>query len=312
MPRRGVAPVGEPDTLSTDTPAHAPCPVPVCGRILRGRWPVTGKNRSVRVTPPVIARMKQERQRIVSVTAYDYTFSRLLDQAGIDLILVGDSLGMVVQGHATTLPVTLEQMIYHTAAVVRGVTRAMVVCDLPFGICQSPKERVLKSVVRILKETGCDAIKIEGGVEVAETIRYLTRQRLPVVAHVGLTPQSVKAFGGFKIQGRTPSDAELVLTDALAVEEAGAFAVVLEGIPSPLASRISETLAIPTIGIGAGAGCDGQVLVLYDLLGLYEEVQPRFVKRYLSGGASVRGALEQYALEVREGVFPGPEHAFSE
>jgi 3-methyl-2-oxobutanoate hydroxymethyltransferase len=263
-----------------------------------------------RVTMPEIVRMKAIKRPIVSVTAYDYTFAQLLDRAGVDLILVGDSLGMVIQGHETTLPVTLDQMIYHTAAVVRGSDRAMVICDLPFGVCQSSKDVVMAAAIRILKETGCDGVKIEGGVAVAETISFLAAQRIPVVAHVGLTPQSVKFFGGFKVQGREEEAARQILADALAVEEAGAFAVVLEGIPSTLASQITEQLSIPTIGIGAGVGCDGQVLVLYDLLGLYEDLTPRFVKQYMSGGATIRTALEQYAQEVRDGRFPGPEHGF--
>ncbi|MBF0455099.1 MAG: 3-methyl-2-oxobutanoate hydroxymethyltransferase [Magnetococcales bacterium] len=266
---------------------------------------------SRRVTVPEVARLKKMGTPIVSVTAYDYTFARLLDRAGVDLILVGDSLGMVIQGHKTTLPVTLDQMIYHASAVVRGVAQAMVVCDFPFGICQSGQEVVLAAAIRILKESGADAVKIEGGVEVAETIKGLTRQRIPVVAHVGLTPQSVKSFGGFKVQGRDESGAEQIVADALAVEAAGAFAVVLEGIPSPLAKEVTRVLSIPTIGIGAGADCDGQVLVLYDLLGLYDGVTPRFVKQYMRGGETICTALEQYAQEVREGRFPGPEHGFS-
>ena len=264
-----------------------------------------------RVTVPEIARLKEAGQPIVSVTAYDYTFARLLDRAGVDLILVGDSLGMVIQGHETTLPVTLDQMIYHTAAVVRGVTRSMVICDLPFGVCQSSKEEVMAASIRILKESGCDGVKIEGGVAVADTIRFLTRQRIPVVAHVGLTPQSVKFFGGFKVQGRDASDAQQILEDALAVEAAGAFVVVLEGIPSKLAAEITQKLSIPTIGIGAGVECDGQVLVLYDLLGLFEDVKPKFVKQYMQGASSIVTALEQYAQEVRAGQFPGPEQGFS-
>jgi 3-methyl-2-oxobutanoate hydroxymethyltransferase len=264
-----------------------------------------------RMTLPEIVRMKETKQRIVSVTAYDYTFAQLLDRAGVDLILVGDSLGMVVQGHETTLPVTVDHMIYHTSAVVRGVQRAMVICDLPFGICQSSKEVVMDAAIRILKESGCDGVKIEGGVAIAETIRFLTRQRIPVVAHVGLTPQSVKFFGGFKVQGRDEAAARQIVADAVAVAEAGAFAVVLEGIPANLAAEITAELSIPTIGIGAGVACDGQVLVLYDLLGLYEDIKPRFVKQYMSGGANIRAALEQYAQEVREGQFPGPEHGFS-
>ncbi len=263
-----------------------------------------------RVTAPDLQRMKAEERRIVSVTAYDYTFARLLDEAQVDLLLVGDSLGMVVQGHDTTLPVTLEQMIYHTAAVVRGSERALVICDLPFGVCHGSGASVMDAAVRVLKESGCQGVKMEGGMHMAATIHFLTERHIPVLAHVGLTPQSVHAFGGFKVQGRGETAAAQVRQDALAIQEAGAFAVVLEGIPTPLAKAISQELTIPTIGIGAGSGCDGQVLVLYDLLGLYNGVTPRFVKQYLQGGVSVREAVGRFADEVRAGHFPGPEHEF--
>ncbi len=263
-----------------------------------------------RVTLPDIVAMKEGGQRIVSVTAYDYTFARMVDRAGVDMILVGDSLGMVVQGRDTTLPVTLEQMIYHTAAVVRGAKRAMVICDFPFGVRQSPPAAVMDAAVKVMKETGCDGVKIEGGATVADTIRHLTAQHIPVVAHVGLTPQSVKFFGGFKVQGQDEKAAEMIMADAMAVEAAGAFAVVLESMPQPLAADITARLTIPTIGIGAGVNCDGQVLVLYDLLGFYDDVAPRFVKQYMQGGVAVQGALEEYADDVRQGRFPGPEHGF--
>ncbi|MEO5341244.1 MAG: 3-methyl-2-oxobutanoate hydroxymethyltransferase [Magnetococcus sp. MYC-9] len=260
------------------------------------------------VTVPGLRRMKQEGVRIVSVTAYDFSFARLLDKAGVDLLLVGDSLGMVIQGHSTTLPVTLEQMIYHTAAVVRGAQRAMVICDLPFGCCHGGGVAVMDAAARVMKETGCQGVKLEGGVRMAETIRFLSEHQVPVLAHVGLTPQSVHLFGGFKVQGRG-EDAEQVVADAVAVAEAGAFAVVLEGIPAPLAQRITEQLSIPTIGIGAGARCDGQVMVLQDLLGLYEEVVPRFVKRYLPDN-TIGQAIGRFAEEVRGGQFPTMEHSF--
>lgn len=266
---------------------------------------------SSRVTVPSFAHFKAEKRRIVCVTAYDCTFARLLDDAGVDLLLVGDSLGMVVQGHETTLPVTLDHMIYHTSAVVRGAKRAFVACDLPFGVCHGPKNVVMDAAVRVLKESGAQSVKIEGGELVAETIRYLTERHIPVLGHVGLTPQSFHAFGGFKVQGRGEG-AERVLADAVAVAEAGAFAVVLEGIPSPLAKVITAKLAIPTIGIGAGPDCDGQVLVGYDLLGLYDHVTPRFVKKYMEGADSVRDAVRRYADEVRSGTFPEPKHGFLE
>ena len=262
------------------------------------------------VTVPELQRMRQDGRRIVSVTAYDFTFARLLDEAGVDLLLVGDSLGMVIQGHDTTLPVTLEQMIYHASAVVRGARRAMVVCDMPFGVCHGGGVTVMDAAVRVLKESGCQAVKVEGGCYMADTIRFLCEHQVPVLGHVGLTPQSVHVLGGFKVQGRG-SDAERIMADALAVAEAGAFALVLEGIPAPLAQRITQRLSVPTIGIGAGGGCDGQVLVLQDLLGVYSEVVPRFAKRYLPEGA-VSQAISRFAEEVRTGRFPEAEHSFSE
>ncbi|MBF0183951.1 MAG: 3-methyl-2-oxobutanoate hydroxymethyltransferase [Magnetococcales bacterium] len=253
--------------------------------------------------------MKREHTRIVSVTAYDFSFARLLDRAGVDILLVGDSLGMVIQGHATTLPVTLEQMIYHTTAVVRGTRRALVVCDLPFGACHGGGVAVMDAAVRVLKESGCQAVKLEGGVRISGTIRYLVEHDVPVMGHVGLTPQAVHRLGGFKVQGRG-EEGERILADALAVQEAGAFAVVLEGIPATLAERITGQLTIPTIGIGAGVACDGQVLVMHDLLALYDEVVPRFAKRYLPQDM-VLGAFNAYVQEVRSGLFPGEEHTFA-
>ncbi|MBF0131886.1 MAG: 3-methyl-2-oxobutanoate hydroxymethyltransferase [Magnetococcales bacterium] len=264
-----------------------------------------------RLTVLDFPRLKAEKRPIVCVTAYDYTMARLLDEAGVDMLLVGDSLGMVVQGHDTTLPVTLDQMIYHTQAVVRGSEKAFVACDLPFGLCHRSSDVVLEAAIRVIKESGAQAVKVEGGVPVAQTIQALTTRHIPVLGHVGLTPQSVHAFGGFKVQGRGAA-ADRVLADAVAIEEAGAFAVVLEGIPARLSEKISARLTIPTIGIGAGPGCDGQVLVVYDLLGLYDGVKPRFVKRYMDGSVLVRQAVGHFAEEVRNGSFPGEEHSFSE
>ncbi|MBF0437232.1 MAG: 3-methyl-2-oxobutanoate hydroxymethyltransferase [Magnetococcales bacterium] len=266
---------------------------------------------SSRLTVLDFPRFKAEKRPIVCVTAYDYTFAGLLDDAGVDLLLVGDSLGNVIQGHETTLPVTLDDMIYHTKAVVRGSRRAFVACDLPFGFCHRSAGIVLEASIRVLKETGAQAVKVEGGEAVVDAIRALTELQIPVLAHVGLTPQAVHAFGGFKVQGRGEA-ADKVLADAVAVERAGAFAVVLEGIPSPLAEKISKRLTIPTIGIGAGPGCDGQVLVVYDLLGLYDGFKPRFVKRYLEGGALIRQAVAQFADEVRSRRFPDEGHGFNE
>ncbi|MBF0138350.1 MAG: 3-methyl-2-oxobutanoate hydroxymethyltransferase [Magnetococcus sp. DMHC-1] len=265
-----------------------------------------------RVTIPDLIQMKLNGSRIVAVTAYDFTFARLLDQAGVDLLLVGDSLGMVVQGHDTTLPVTLDEMIYHTRAVARGASRALVVCDLPFGCYHAGPEAALASAVRVLKESGGHAVKLEGGETMAATVRFLVERGIPVIGHVGLTPQSVHAFGGFRIQGRSEAAASRILADAVLLADAGAGAVVLEGIPARLATTISQKLPIPTIGIGAGVGCDGQVLVVYDLLGLYEGVKPRFVKEYMAGGEQVRQAVGRFAQEVRAGVFPGIEHSFGD
>ncbi|MBF0422818.1 MAG: 3-methyl-2-oxobutanoate hydroxymethyltransferase [Magnetococcales bacterium] len=266
---------------------------------------------SSRLTVLDFPRFKAENRPIVCVTAYDYTFAKLLDNAGVDLLLVGDSLGNVIQGHDTTLPVTLDDMIYHTKAVVRGSRKAFVACDLPFGYCHRSSDVVLEAAIRVLKETGAQAVKVEGGASVVDSIRALTSLQIPVLAHVGLTPQAVHAFGGFKVQGRGAA-ADKVLADAVAVETAGAFAVVLEGIPAPLAEKISRQLIIPTIGIGAGPGCDGQVLVVYDLLGFYDGFKPRFVKRYLEGGDLIHLAVSRFAEEVRNRTFPDHEHSFND
>lgn len=261
------------------------------------------------VTIPGLQRMKREGRKIVAITAYDYAFARLFAQAGADILLVGDSLGMVVQGRESTLGVTVDEMIYHTRAVCRGAVDALVVCDLPFGSFQESREQAMACSARVMKESGCQAVKLEGGETMAETIAFLTQRGVPVVAHVGLTPQSVHQFGGYKVQGRGEAAAR-VMADALAVAQAGAGLLILEGIPATLAETVTNRIEIPTIGIGAGAACDGQVLVSYDLLGLFEELQPRFVKRYLEGGTLVREAVARFSAEVREGVFPGPEHSF--
>ncbi|MBF0284650.1 MAG: 3-methyl-2-oxobutanoate hydroxymethyltransferase [Magnetococcales bacterium] len=262
------------------------------------------------VTLPGLSRMKREGQPIVVVTAYDCTFARLLDDALVDVALVGDSLGMVIQGHDSTLPVTLDEMIYHTRAVARGFRRGVIVADMPFGAFHRGPEATMKQALRLMKRGGCHAVKLEGGVIMAETVAFLTAREVPVVGHVGLTPQSVNRFGGFKVQGREEGDAARIRQDALALAEAGVSALVLEGIPAPLAAEITRQSPVPTIGIGAGGGCDGQVLVLHDLLGLYGDQSPRFVKRYLEGAALTREALARFGDEVRQGSFPGPEHAY--
>ena len=263
-----------------------------------------------RVSVPELRRMKARGEKVTVITAYDATFSRMLDEAGADVLLVGDSLGMVVQGLDTTLPVTLEEMLYHCRAVARGCRRALVVGDMPFMTYQVNGDEALRNAGRFLSEGGAHAVKLEGGRTMAATIARLVGVGIPVMAHVGLTPQSVHAMGGFKVQGRGEDDAERVLDDARAVAAAGAFAVVLEGIPAPLAQRITAALDVPTIGIGAGAGCDGQVLVSYDLLGLTPDATPRFVKRYAELFAAGRAAAACFVDEVKRGQFPQPEHTF--
>lgn len=263
-----------------------------------------------RTTVVELRRKKAENGKIAMVTAYDATMARLLDQAGVDVILVGDSLGMVVQGHPDTLPVTVDQVVYHCQCVARGAQRAHLVADLPFLAYQVSPQQALENAGRMLRDGRVQSVKLEGGVHVADTVRRLVECGIPVMGHVGLTPQSVHAMGGFRVQGRTEEEALRVLDDALAVEAAGAWCVVLEGIPSELAARITEKLSVPTIGIGAGAGCDGQVLVCNDLLGLDLSFAPKFVKRFARLEETVVGAVRTYVDEVRTGAFPGPEHAF--
>ncbi|MCE6968209.1 3-methyl-2-oxobutanoate hydroxymethyltransferase [Cereibacter sphaeroides] len=247
---------------------------------------------------------------IVCLTAYTTPMARLVD-AHCDITLVGDSLGMVVHGLPSTLGVTMEMMILHGQAVARGISRSMLVIDMPFGSYEEGPAQAFASARRLMAETGCTAVKLEGGRHMAETIRFLVERGIPVMAHVGLTPQAVNSLGGYKVQGRG-ADAERVMADAQAVAEAGAFSVVLEKVPDGLSRRITEALAIPTIGIGASAGCDGQVLVLDDMLGLFTEFRPKFVKRYGDLGKAADEAIAAYAAEVRARRFPGPEHVFSD
>lgn len=263
-----------------------------------------------KITVLEIARMKQRGEKITCLTAYDYSFARILDDAGVDILLVGDSLGCVVQGNANTLPVTLEEMIYHTRAVARGCKRALLVGDMPFLSYQVNAEEALRNAGRLLQEGGAEAVKLEGGVVMAATIAKLVQVGIPVMGHIGLTPQSVHSFGGYKIQGKDKRRREAVLRDALAVEEAGAFSVVLEGMPLDLAREITERLAIPTIGIGAGVNCDGQVLVIHDMLGLFDDFRPKFVKRYAELKNVINGAVKNFINEVRQEKFPGEEHSF--
>jgi 3-methyl-2-oxobutanoate hydroxymethyltransferase len=260
-------------------------------------------------TAPRIRALKG-REKVVVLTAYECYGARLMDEAGVHLVLVGDSLGMTVLGYETTLPVTLDEMLHHTAAVVRGVTRAMVVTDLPFLSYQVSMEQALANAGRCLKEAGADGVKVEGGTVRAPTIRALVDNGIPVLGHIGLLPQSVRAMGGYKVQGKTESDAERLISDARAVEAAGAFAVVLEGMPADVAGEITSAIRIPTIGIGAGPKCDGQVLVVNDLLGMTGSVAPKFVKRYAELGADMKKAFSSYKKDVQEGTFPGPEHCY--
>jgi 3-methyl-2-oxobutanoate hydroxymethyltransferase len=271
--------------------------------------PVTPVGARKPVTLRTLAQMKKDGQRISMLTGYDATFARLLDGAGVDMILVGDSLGMVVKGEANTLNVSVEQMAYHTAAVARGVSRAHVVGDMPFMSYQASIDEALKNAARLL-QAGASSVKLEGGRQIAPTVARLVEAGIPVMGHVGLMPQSVHAMGGFVVQGKDPASRQRVLDDAIALEQAGAYALVLEGIPVDLAAEITETLAIPTIGIGAGAGCDGQVLVLYDLLGLNPDFTPKFVKKYADGAAVVGDAVRSYIDEVKRGVFPDDDHSF--
>ena len=265
--------------------------------------------REHRVTVPWLRARKRCGERIAMLTAYDFSFASLFDQAGIDVLLVGDSLGNVVHGQPTTLPVTLDETIYHTHLVARAARRALVVADLPFGSYQISSEEGLRSAVRCVKEGGAHAVKLEGGRAVAETIARIAAAEIPVMGHVGLTPQAIHRMGGHRVQGRGEEGRARVLADAHAVEEAGAFAVVLEGMPAELAAEITAELAIPTIGIGAGVGCDGQVLVMHDMLGL-SDWAPSFVKQYAQLGAQASKAARRFADEVASGKFPDDAHSY--
>lgn len=267
-----------------------------------------------RVTTRGLLEMKQKGERIVALTCYDGLFARLLDAAGVDILLVGDSLNQVLAGSSSTLSATLEQMIYHTTMVRRGIEggRALVVCDMPFLSYQVTADEAVRNCGRAMKESGCHAVKLEGGRAMAATVRRLVDVGIPVMGHIGLTPQSVHALGGYRVQGRENGTAERLRADAAALEDAGAFAVVLELIPAPLASQITTALTIPTIGIGAGPACDGQVLVLHDMLGLNDRFAAKFVKKYAALAEDVRAATRLFSAEVREGRYPGPEHSFEQ
>lgn len=263
-----------------------------------------------KVTIHSLKRLKQIGQKICMVTAYDATFAHILDQSGADVLLIGDSLGMVIQGHDSTLPVTMDQMVYHSAAVARGTKRAHVVADLPFMSYQVSTQDAVRNAGRLISEGGAGSVKLEGGAEFADTVRAIVRASIPVMGHLGLTPQSVHKMGGYVVQGRDEDQARQLVEDALALEAAGAYALVLEGVPLELARTITQKLSIPTIGIGAGRHCDGQVLVCYDLLGMNPDFKPKFVKRFADLHGSITGAAKVYFDEVRQGAFPDDDHSF--
>ncbi|NLP37065.1 MAG: 3-methyl-2-oxobutanoate hydroxymethyltransferase [Firmicutes bacterium] len=264
-----------------------------------------------RVTVRTMARMKENGEKITMATAYDYAAARVVDEAGVDTVLVGDSLGMVVLGYENTLSVTIDDMIHHGKAVVRGTKRALVIVDMPFLTYQVSAEEALRNAGRIIQETGATAVKLEGGVEIAETVKKIVAAGIPVFGHIGLTPQAVGQMGGFVVQGRDEKVAEKLLKDALALQASGACAVVLEGIPWQLGQLVTEKLTIPTIGIGAGVHCDGQVLVYHDILGLQTEIRPKFVKNFGQFFTPMVEAMRNYAAEVKASAFPAEEHTFT-
>ena len=264
-----------------------------------------------KMTVPDVVQMKRDGRKIAMITAYDVAFARLVDQAGVDITLVGDSLGMVMLGHPTTVPVTMDDMVRHAAAVSRGTKHALLIGDMPFGSYQASREDALRNASRFLKEAGMDTVKLEGGREVVETARALVENGIAVMAHVGLTPQRVAQLGGFKVQAKGADAARRLIDDCVSLEEAGCFAIVIESVPAPVAALATARVSIPTIGIGAGPSCYGQVLVLHDLLGLFGEFKPKFAKRYAELGPIVVEAVERYGREVREGSFPDAEHSFT-
>ena len=263
-----------------------------------------------RITTNTLQKMKQNGEKIAMLTAYDYFFAKLFDAAGVDIILVGDSASNVMAGHETTLPITLDQMIYHASSVVRGVTRCLVVVDLPFGAYQGNSKEALSSTIRIMKETGAHAVKLEGGEEVIESIKRILSAGVPVMGHLGLTPQSIYKFGTYTVRAKEESEAEKLQRDARLLEEAGCFSIVLEKIPALLAKNVSTSLHIPTIGIGAGGDCDGQVLVMHDMLGITTEFKPRFLRQYLNLNETISGAVQHYINDVKKNDFPNENEQY--
>ena len=264
-----------------------------------------------KITKNTLIKMKSRGERIVALTSYDYLSTRIVDGSDVDMLLVGDSLGMVVLGYENTLPVTVEEIIHHLKAVSRAKPKALIAGDMPFMSYQASVEDAVRNAGRLVKEGGAESVKLEGGERYVPVIRAIVQASIPVVGHLGLTPQSLHEFGGYRIQGKDSESADRLYHDALSLEEAGCFAIVLEGIPWQLAKRITDGVAIPTIGIGAGPHCDGQVLVINDMLGMHEHPLPRFVKKYEEFAERMRNAVSEYAREVREGAFPGPEHSYS-
>jgi 3-methyl-2-oxobutanoate hydroxymethyltransferase len=263
-----------------------------------------------RITTNTLQKMKSNAEKISMITAYDFSFAKLFDAAGIDVILVGDSASNVMAGHETTLPITLEQMIYHAQSVLRGISRCLVVVDLPFGTYQSNSDIALASAIRIMKETGAHAIKLEGGEEALDSIKRIVNAGIPVMGHLGLTPQSIYKFGTYTVRAKEEEEANKLRRDALLLQEAGCFAMVLEKIPAQLAKEVSKSIHIPTIGIGAGNDCDGQVLVMHDMLGINTEFKPRFLRQYLNLHDQITGAVQQYITDVKSGDFPNENESY--
>lgn len=263
-----------------------------------------------RITTKTLVDMKKNGEKISMLTAYDYTMAKIVDSAGIDVILVGDSASNVMAGHETTLPITLDQMIYHAASVVRAVTRSLVVVDLPFGTYQSDPKEALRSAIRIMKESGGHAVKLEGGKEIKESIKRILNAGIPVMGHLGLTPQSIYKFGTYTVRAKEEEEANKLISDAIMLEKAGCFSIVLEKVPAQLARQVAEKVSIPVIGIGAGSGVDGQVLVIHDMIGMTHEFNPRFLRRYLDLYTDMKNAFTQYSQDVKSGDFPNESEQY--
>jgi len=270
----------------------------------------TAKKTFKRVTVKSLLEMKQQAEKITMLTSYDFTMAQLVDKAGVDVILVGDSASNVFAGHETTLPITLDQMIYHASSVVRGVSRALIVVDIPFGSYQSDSKEALRSAIRIMKESGAHAVKIEGGEEIKDSLKRILGAGIPVMGHLGLTPQSIYQFGSYNVRAKEDAEAEKLISDALLLEKLGCFAIVLEKVPAALAKKVANQLQIPIIGIGAGNGVDGQVLVVNDMLGMSTEFSPRFLRRYLNLDEQINGALEKYVSDVKSKEFPNENEQY--